>query len=337
MGILITNLKVTVLMSVYNGEKRLQEAVESILNQTFTDFEFLIINDASTDCSMKILQSYSDPRIKIITNKNNLGLTKSLNKGLELAKGKYIARMDADDVSYSTRLEKQVKYLEEHRDVGLVGSSFEIIDEFGNLLSRNIYKTFTYEKIYYALIFNNCIAHSSVMYRRDLVINIGGYDERLARTQDFDLWSRISKKSKIEVIEEVLLKWRNSQSNISNKCKIEQDLIAKSIFEENIRSLKQIYTIDIEKITCFHDEGFAERRPLIIKKENIKELKKLHNLLILSSPHYIDKSKLSSYCNQKIRDYNARREMSSIYTSNLHIRKILNWLWSLKLKIGGQL
>lgn len=325
------NPKITVLMSVYNGEKYLNEAVDSILFQTFTDFEFLIIDDASTDKTPEILHSYGDTRIKIITNEKNLGLTKSLNKGLELARGEYIARMDADDISYPKRLEKQIKYLEEHRDVGLVGSSFETINEYGEVVSRNIYKDFTSEKIYYHLTFNNCIAHSSVVYRRDLVIRTEGYNERLIRAQDFDLWSRISKKSKIEIVEEILLKWRASQSGISKKCKTEQDQIARSIFEENIRYLKQDYIIDMEKITCFHDEGFEERGPITIKYENINELKKIHKLLILNSPLCIDKSKLSSYCGQKIKDYNLRKLMSNSYISNPYIRKILSWGFSSKI------
>lgn len=327
------NPKVTVLMSVYNGEKYLKEAVDSILSQTFTDFEFLIIDDASTDRTPEILRSYRDPRIRIITNEENLGLTKSLNRGLALVMGKYIARMDADDISYPQRIEEQVKYLEEFQNVGLVGSSFEIIDESGNIVSRNVYKNYTSENIYYKLIFNNCIAHSSVMYRRDLVIKIGGYNERLTRTQDYDLWSKISKRSRIEIIDEVLLKWRDSQSNISNKCKTEQDLIAKNIFEENIRSIKQSYIIDLEKIICFHDEGFPERRPITIKKENINELKKVHKLLILNCPPYIDRSKLSSYCNKKIIDYNVRRLVPNSYISNL-ISQMLNIL-RFKLKVGN--
>lgn len=330
---IISNLKVTVLMSVYNGEKYLKEAVDSILSQTFTDFEFLIIDDASTDKTPEILHSYGDQRIRIVTNEENLGLTKSLNKGLALARGEYIARMDADDISYPQRIDMQVRYLEESRDVGLVGSSFEIIDEFGNIVSTNVYENYTSEKIYYNLIFYNCIAHSSVMYRRDLVINIGGYNERLTRTQDYDLWNKISKRSRIEVIDEVLLKWRDSQSNISNKCKTEQDLIAKNIFEENIKSLKQSYIIDMKKIICFHDEGFSERRPITIKKENINELKKVHKLLILNCPPDIDRSKLSSYCNKKIIDYNVKRLVPNSYISNL-ISQMLNFL-SFKLKVGN--
>jgi len=114
--------KISVIMSVYNGEKYLREAIESILNQTFRDFEFIIINDGSTDKTSEILSSYNDPRIVIINNKRNIGLTKSLNKGLKMVKGEYIARQDADDVSLPERLERMVNFLDMNRDVGLLGS-----------------------------------------------------------------------------------------------------------------------------------------------------------------------------------------------------------------------
>src|SRR3990170_6306785 len=104
------NPEITVLMSVYNGERFLREAIESILNQTYRDFEFLIINDGSTDSSREIILSYNDPRIRLIDNELNIGLTRSLNKGLRLARGKYIARQDADDISFRKRLEKQVAF-----------------------------------------------------------------------------------------------------------------------------------------------------------------------------------------------------------------------------------
>ncbi len=114
--------RVTVLMSVYNGEKYLREAIDSILNQTFKDFEFLIIDDGSTDSSADIIRSYTDFRIRLIQNEKNIGLTRSLNKGLKLAKGEYIARMDVDDISLPIRFEKQVSFLDKYEDVKLVGS-----------------------------------------------------------------------------------------------------------------------------------------------------------------------------------------------------------------------
>jgi len=114
--------KVTVLMPVYNGEKYLNEAIDSILGQTFKDFKFLIINDGSTDGTADILKSYKDSRIKVTNNEKNIGLTKSLNKGLKMAKSEYIARMDADDISLPTRLQKQVEFMDSHPKVGVCGT-----------------------------------------------------------------------------------------------------------------------------------------------------------------------------------------------------------------------
>ena len=120
---------ITVLMSVYNGEEYLRIAIDGILNQTYNDFEFIIINDGSTDQSRNIICSYTDKRIKLIDNDKNNGLIYSLNKGIENASGKYIARMDADDISLPTRLQKQFDYLESNKHFALVGSSAILIDE----------------------------------------------------------------------------------------------------------------------------------------------------------------------------------------------------------------
>src|SRR6185295_3491651 len=125
----MTPPQVSVLMSVYNGEKYLKEAMESILNQSFPDFEFLIFNDSSTDSGREIILSFNDPRIVLVDNEKNIGLTKSLNKGLSLAKGKYIARMDADDISDAGRLNEQVNYMEKNSDVAVCGSWVQFLNE----------------------------------------------------------------------------------------------------------------------------------------------------------------------------------------------------------------
>ena len=117
--------RVTVLMSVYNGQGFLRQAIQSILNQTFTDFEFLIIEDGSTDATVEIVRSFPDQRIKLCLNGSNIGLISSLNQGLSLATGEYIARMDADDISLSTRLERQVAFMDAHPSVGVCGSWLE--------------------------------------------------------------------------------------------------------------------------------------------------------------------------------------------------------------------
>ena len=126
--------KVTVLMSVYNGERFLREAVECILNQTFRDFEFLIINDGSTDGTRDIILSYKDSRIRLVNNKDNVGLTKSLNKGLAMSSGELVARQDSDDISSLHRLAQQVNFLDSHPEVVAIGSQIKAIGIHGQQL-----------------------------------------------------------------------------------------------------------------------------------------------------------------------------------------------------------
>ena len=228
--------KVTVLLCVYNGEKYLREAIDSILNQTFENFEFLVINDASTDSSRDIILSYKDPRIRLIDNKKNLGLTRSLNKGLKLAKGEYIARIDADDIAFPERLKRQLEYIVKRPDVGGVSSWYEVVDERGGLVYVNKV-ALSFEDIYYNLTFFNCLVHSSTLYNKKLVLDMGGYDENYKRSQDYELWCRISKISRIEQVPEALVKLRLTNTTISRKFQDEQDRYAREVFRSNIENL----------------------------------------------------------------------------------------------------
>jgi glycosyltransferase involved in cell wall biosynthesis len=203
-------------MSVYNGEKYLREAVDSILNQTFKDFEFIIINDGSTDETLKILNDYNDPRIKIINNKENIGLTRSLNKGLKLAKGEYIARQDADDISIPERLEKELNFLKTNTNYAAVGSFIKVIGENGKEL-HTIEKPITDEAIKDFLKKSNCIAHGSSVIRMSCLQEIGFYDETIPKAQDYDLWLRLSEKYKLKNIPEYFYLWRCRKGNISVK------------------------------------------------------------------------------------------------------------------------
>ena len=212
--------KVTVLMSVYNGEKYLKEAIDSILNQTFNDFEFLVVNDGSTDKTEDILQAYDDLRIKIINNGKNIGLTKSLNKGLKLAKGEYIARMDADDISMPGRLEREVEFLDKNPAVGLVGTYYLMINRKGNVLHTMKCLTESVE-LKEKLLRNNQFCHGSVMFRAECIKNLGSYREELG--QDYDLWLRISENYEVANIFEFLYKWRLDINSISVTKKSIQD------------------------------------------------------------------------------------------------------------------
>ena len=141
----MNEIKVTVLMSVYNGEKYLSQSVESILNQTYENFEFVIIDDGSTDNSYSILKQYASQysQIVLIKNEKNLGLTKSLNLGLKIAKGKYIGRQDADDVSHPERLEREIEFLEDHLDHAAVGTFVKILDKDGNICPQLVCSRYT--------------------------------------------------------------------------------------------------------------------------------------------------------------------------------------------------
>ena len=225
------NPKITVLMSVYIGERYLREAIDSILNQTFRDFEFLIINDGSTDSTVEILKSFKDPRIKIINNNKNIGLTKSLNKGLRLAGGEYIARQDADDISLPRRLEIQVAFLDKNPDYALIGSSYHQIDENGGICSL-IKVLIEDSDIREGLKKQNWFGHGCVMIRKDVLQEVGGYDEKYKLAQDYDLWLRIAELYKVANIEEPLYCWRIEPSGISKDKEVEQKSYANMAITE---------------------------------------------------------------------------------------------------------
>lgn len=199
-------------MSVYNGEKYLREAIESILNQTFIDFEFIIVNDGSTDNSLKIIKNYSDERILIINNEKNIGLTKSLNKALKQAKGEYIARQDADDISLPNRFEKQVKHFEKHPEVVLVGTNVCLIDETGEIIEKRVVSAKPSIK---DLFKKNRFSHGSVMIQKEIVDKLGGYNELFKYSQDYELWLRIAKCYEVRNLTQVLYKLRFHNENIS--------------------------------------------------------------------------------------------------------------------------
>ena len=187
--------KVSVVMSVYNGECYLREAVESILNQTFTDFQFVIVDDGSADTTVSILESYKDARIRLLTNEQNLGLTRSLNRALLHATGEFIARIDADDIALPERLSKQVAYLDAHPEVGLIGSAIWSVDVTG----RRVLKTVPTQDVIirWCLLFSNCINHPTALFRRSLLERVGVYDSNIRYAQDYELWSRFSRMTRL--------------------------------------------------------------------------------------------------------------------------------------------
>jgi len=183
--------EVTVLMTVYNGMPYLPLAIESILKQTYTDFEFLIVNDYSTDNSREVILGYHDPRIRLLDNKKNLNQTKSLNRGLEHTRTELVARMDADDLSHPRRLEMQVAYLRDHPEVVALGTGLRIIDRKGKVVSKVIRPENDLALRWMQLI-ESPISGGAVMFSKSIVWDkLGGFDPSIHLAQDYELWSRI--------------------------------------------------------------------------------------------------------------------------------------------------
>ena len=225
---------VTVLMPVYNGEKYLCEAIESILNQTFTDFEFLIIDDNSKDGSYEIIKRFNDKRIKLLRNSTNIGQTETLNLGLKVSKGLYIARLDQDDLALPQRLEVQVQHITDNPEIVLVGSWCLFIDGKDNNIGEFCPPASRQDIIDYIVSVNNPFPHSSVIFSRQVVNELGGYPD-FAYGQDMALWLEIMRHDyEYAIMPDFLVKLRRHDSQAM------QDPDKKYLrFSENIRLQKK--------------------------------------------------------------------------------------------------
>lgn len=212
---------VTVLLPVYNAERYLREAISSVLAQTYRDFELLLINDGSTDTSEQIILSYTDTRIRYLKNDKNSSLIFTLNRGIDEAKGRYIARMDSDDICYPTRLEKQVEYMQQYKPA-VVACTVSMIDEKGEPLPPwdDDRKCITPEAIRAKLPKNNCLAHPAVMVDATILKEYK-YQPDEKEAEDYDLWLRLSADGKtIMKIDTSLLLYRFLQTSLTRKDKL---------------------------------------------------------------------------------------------------------------------
>ncbi len=210
--------QITVLMSFYNEkESYLRQSIESILSQTFTNFEFLIIDDNSTDETCKALvRDYAakDTRIVIVENSQNIGLTRTLNKGIAISKGEFIARIDADDLAEKNRLEKQFTFLKENPDYALCGTWSIIIDENDKVIGKKK-GCIEYENIKKRIVTTNFFTHSSLFFKKNAIVSAGGYNENYKKSQDYELLLRLIPKNKIKNLPEFLCRYRIRTDSIS--------------------------------------------------------------------------------------------------------------------------
>ncbi len=206
---------VSVLMPVYNAERYVKEAINSILNQTFKDFELVVLNDASIDASKEIILSFQDARIRYIENEQNRGLSFSRNRLLSEVRGEYIAWLDADDIAYLTRLEEEYKFLEEHRGYALVASWARLVDSEGKPTGNYIKSYIPDEYLSALLLFVNYFVQSSVMLRKSQLPDVH-YRPEFPPTEDYELWVRIAANHPVAILPKTLVDYRIHTTNISS-------------------------------------------------------------------------------------------------------------------------
>jgi glycosyltransferase involved in cell wall biosynthesis len=252
--------RVTVLMPVYNGGEHLRTAIGSILAQTFADFELLVINDGSTDDSAAIVRSYNDPRIRLVENNGNLGLIATLNSGLQLARGEYLARMDCDDVSRPYRLEKQVALLDHNPAIGICGAW---VRKFGAVPLKVCRYHTSSDLLKCGLLFDSVLAHPAVMLRRNAFIDSGlWYDHAYRHAEDYQLWSQVAKLFRLGNVPEVLLDYRIHPSQVSRAHSPEQlanaGLVRRSLLAElGLDPDEEQFEIQ-QRISTYSVSGYAD-------------------------------------------------------------------------------
>lgn len=205
--------RLSVLLPVYNAAESVAQALDSVLTQSFSDFEVIVIDDGSTDGSIEVLRQYQDPRVRL-SSRENRGLAASLNEALRSTRGELVARQDADDISELDRFERQVDYLDRHPSVGLVGTNYMLLDERGaEVVTTNL---FTHpDDLKVAQVLSNQFCHGSVMFRRSLIAEVGEYDPTVGHVEDYDLFARMSHATEVTNLPEPLYRWHRNPSGVS--------------------------------------------------------------------------------------------------------------------------
>jgi glycosyltransferase involved in cell wall biosynthesis len=227
---------VTVLMAVHNGARFVDSAIGSILRQHFTDFELLIVDDGSTDDTPARIRAFGDSRIRCVRNDTNLGLTRSLNVGLSVARGALIARQDADDISHPGRLSTQVAFLQRQPDVAVLGTQARTINARKRLVRVAPWpKSTSNRAIRWQLIFDSPFIHSSVMFRKSVVSALGGYNESFTTSQDFELWSRVAAAGhEMRNLPDELLDFRVHEASVSAGYGLEHVAKLRAVLRDNL-------------------------------------------------------------------------------------------------------
>jgi len=288
--------KISVILPAFNAQDYLKEAIDSILNQTFGDFELLIYNDGSTDTTQTIIDRYQDPRIVAFHSPENKGYVHWLNEGIKQAKGEYIARMDADDISLPNRIQLQWDFMESHPEVGVCGGQVEIIGS-GELVKKPL----TDNEIRWWFFKGNPIAHPSVMLRKSVIDECSiRYNESLRPAEDFDMWWRLAHVTQLANLDEILLKYRfhaqqESTANVGVQQKHYQESLSQFLNNIGLSHQKEIrnfaaklfadelaYTSqNLRKITAFFGQLQNKKSIAFFGNESIKSQQEYWTSLFL--------------------------------------------------------
>lgn len=296
---------VSVILPVFNTERYIREAIQSIVDQTFRNWELILIDDASTDGTLEIARSFEDSRVKIVQNPSNMKVVKSLNLGIRLSSGRYIARMDADDIAHPLRLAKQFKYLEEHQDIALCGTWVQSIGGENRIIRGPL----RHEQIQASFLFHNVIVHPSVMFRKEPFMEQGMlYDDTFTNAEDYGLWVRAIEKFRLSNMGEVLLKYRVHDLNVS---------VLKAVNQGELdRMHYRIYTYYLNVLQI----PFKEEDLVIHRKIGLRRLGRLEGRELSDN---LDWLRRLTVANRKIR-YFERSAFSYVIISNIvHIGKAI--------------
>ncbi len=297
------NVKISIIMPVHNGENYLRPAMESIFGQTLSNFEFIIINDGSTDNTEKVINSYKDRRVILLNNKERIGVSKSLNRAVEISRGEYIARMDADDISLPKRLEKQFIFLENHKEIGVLGSNAYLINSEGKEIGKYI-RPDSLVLIKWTALFSNPMIHPSIM-ARTLILKENKYDERLKNGQDYELWSRLifTKNISFVNLNEPLLKYRIHTESVTQT----------AILENNKKGSLQISANNLNYLKLIPEEKKSGYLQIISgPKLTIKNIYYLFKIINKLQEKFIEKENLPPNEINSIKKNNYKRYFSII-------------------------
>ncbi len=304
----------SIIMPVYNAEAYLREAVESILAQTYTDFELIIVEDGSTDNSRKIIDSFTDSRVKKLYNDGNKGIVFTRNRGMAAARGRYIAPFDADDIAHPEKFAKQIQFLEENPEYGLLGTWAKLIDGKGNTLNEKWKVNAPPDRIPAILLFRNYFVQSSVVMRREATPK-GGYETGLDAVEDYRMWTQIASKWKVWNYPEYLINYRIHEQGITKR---ESDLMPDrddKVFRIAYKSLE--ITPDEHQYRLL--QQIKNDHPIA----NIKTLKEIENFLLLILTR---NDQLRVYDNKQLKKVVQNRWLKVCYKTRMPLHKRM-WLF----------